>query len=113
MESLFFSLIFIMINFFDFSTEEQQIERLTSRNEFTNEEALVRIRAQISLDDKCEMANYIIDNSTNVDYTREQVERIHRLLRSSYAHWKIRSIFLVCLLTATTTTAAVCYYRFK
>lgn len=95
------------------STEDQQIERLTSRNEFTKEEALVRIRAQISLNDKCDMATYIIDNSSSVDYTREQVERIHRYLRSSNAQWKVRSIFLVCFVTVTATTAAVCYYRFK
>lgn len=94
-------------------TKTQQIERLISRDDFTKQEALVRIHSQIELNKKCQMATYVIDNSSSVDYTQEQVQRVNRLLRSSKAQWKVRSIFLVSFITISATTAGVCYYHFK
>ena len=41
----------------------QQLERLMKRNKLPESEAQARISAQISLDEKCKQADYVLDNS--------------------------------------------------
>ena len=43
--------------------EPTQIERLMSRNEFSEDDALARIKSQMRLDDKRSFADVIIDNN--------------------------------------------------
>ena len=45
------------------TTEELQMQRLMQRNNYSKEEALARIATQISIDKKCKMGDYVIDNS--------------------------------------------------
>ncbi len=56
--------------------EELQIRRLMWRNSMTEEQAIQRVRSQMSLKEKCRMADRVIDNSRTVQYTREQIIRI-------------------------------------
>jgi dephospho-CoA kinase len=56
--------------------EEEQIERLIKRNNLSEKEALQKIKSQIPLKEKIEIADYVIDNSNSLDKTKEQVERI-------------------------------------
>lgn len=51
-----------------------------------------RINAQMSLESKCEKADFVVENSGNFNDTREQVTRIIEDLRKSKHHWKIRLI---------------------
>lgn len=52
---------------------EVEIERLMLRTGFSREEALRRIRAQPELDGKRDKADLIIDNSGDIESTRQQV----------------------------------------
>jgi dephospho-CoA kinase len=56
--------------------EEEQLERLIKRNNLSKKEALQKIKSQIPLKEKIEIADYVIDNSNSLDKTKEQVETI-------------------------------------
>lgn len=53
-----------------------QIERLMQRDGFTREQAEQRINSQMSLKDKCDLADKIIDNSSSIQDTKDQVINI-------------------------------------
>lgn len=61
---------FVILVYADSST---QIQRLKNRDKLTNNDALNRINAQMSVERKKEFANVIIDNSKDLIYTKEQV----------------------------------------
>jgi dephospho-CoA kinase len=56
--------------------EEEQLERLIKRNNLSKKEASQKIKSQIPLKEKIEIADYVIDNSNSLDKTKEQVEKI-------------------------------------
>jgi dephospho-CoA kinase len=56
--------------------EEEQLKRLIKRNNLSGKEALQKIKSQIPLKEKIEIADYVIDNSNSLDKTKEQVETI-------------------------------------
>jgi len=56
--------------------EEEQLKRLIKRNNLSEKEALQKIKSQIPLKEKIEIADYVIDNSNSLDKTKEQAERI-------------------------------------
>jgi dephospho-CoA kinase len=56
--------------------EEEQLKRLIKRNNLFGKEALQKIKSQIPLKEKIEIADYVIDNSNSLDKTKEQVETI-------------------------------------
>lgn len=53
-----------------------QLERLMERDGFTMEEALLRIKAQMPIEDKKTYADYLIDNSGLLENTEEQVDQL-------------------------------------
>lgn len=55
-----------------------QLERLIKRNNFTPEEALLRIEAQTPQSDKVARADVVIDNSGSLEATARQVENAWR-----------------------------------
>jgi dephospho-CoA kinase len=63
-------------------TEEQQIERAMARDGVTREQALARIRRQMSLEEKKAFADYLIDTSGTPDETLAQVDRLYERLRA-------------------------------
>ncbi|HDK26954.1 MAG TPA: dephospho-CoA kinase [Candidatus Atribacteria bacterium] len=62
--------------------EDEQIKRLIKRDNFSYDEALQRIKSQIPIKQKVEMADYVIDNNNSLDKTREQVKKIWQNLIS-------------------------------
>ncbi|WP_307474234.1 dephospho-CoA kinase [Cytobacillus purgationiresistens] len=62
--------------------ENIQLARLMKRNQFSEEEATARIKSQMPLDDKRQLADHIIDNNGTIEKTRIQLQN---LLQS----WKI------------------------
>ena len=62
---------FVILVYADSST---QIQILKNRDKHTNNDALNRINAQMSVERKKEFANVIIDNSKDLIYTKEQVD---------------------------------------
>ncbi|XP_078376319.1 dephospho-CoA kinase domain-containing protein-like [Oculina patagonica] len=73
-----------------------QLSRLMERNNFTQSDAEQRINAQMSLDEKCKRASYIIDNSSNWEATEKQVKRLYEKFSKSYAYLPLR-IFVLLL----------------
>lgn len=57
---------------------DQQIERLQKREGYPFEEIEKRIRFQLPLEAKLEVANWVIDNSYNLEHTKQQVSQLFR-----------------------------------
>ncbi len=60
--------------------EETQIMRLTQRIGLSREEALLRIKSQMPISEKVKHATYVIDNSGDLEKTREQVKRVWEMI---------------------------------
>jgi dephospho-CoA kinase len=58
--------------------EALQIERQVARDGASREEALRRIRAQLPIEEKKALADYVIDNGGTLDETRRQVREVLR-----------------------------------
>ena len=64
-----------------YANQEQQIGRLASRDGFTREHALARIRSQMPLVQKCEHADYVVDNTGTREYAERQAAEIFQKLK--------------------------------
>ena len=60
--------------------EKEQIVRLVKRDGISRQEALKRVRAQMSLKVKISLADYVIDNSLSPENTKQQVIQLWRKL---------------------------------
>lgn len=58
-----------------------QLSRLMERDEIGQEQARERLDAQLPLEDKVAVADYVIDNSGTLEETRRQVTELWRQLR--------------------------------
>ena len=54
---------------------EQQIQRLTTRNNLSREQAITRINNQIPLTEKIALADIILDNSGDLEALYTQIDR--------------------------------------
>jgi len=70
--------------------EDLQLQRLMEQRHLSERESKLMIGAQMPLDEKASMAQFVIENSGSLEDTRHQVWRIHKRLSGSYFHWKIR-----------------------
>ncbi|XP_015795993.1 uncharacterized protein LOC107372299 [Tetranychus urticae] len=89
--NLFHKIIVVNVN------EQQQIERLNKRNNYSAEEAQLRISSQMPLSEKCRLADYVIDNDETIEKTKEQVDSILNELNTSKAYLKYRFLLLFLL----------------
>lgn len=55
-----------------------QLERLRKRDGLSEEEAMLRLNAQMPIEKKRDMADVVIDNSGTLEETRRQVERFYQ-----------------------------------
>ncbi|MBF2015783.1 MAG: dephospho-CoA kinase [Rivularia sp. T60_A2020_040] len=55
-------------------SEQQQLERLMERNQLTLEQAQARISSQMSLKEKIQKADIVLDNSSNIEELLQQVD---------------------------------------
>lgn len=62
--------------------EQIQLERLMLRNHLSKEEALARIKSQMAIEEKKNLATFVIDNSGTIDGTRTQTLEVYRHLKS-------------------------------
>lgn len=62
--------------------EETQIKRLTQGVGLSREEALLRIKSQMPISEKIKHATHVIDNSGNLETTRNQVKEIWEKISS-------------------------------
>ncbi|MDC0932551.1 dephospho-CoA kinase [Arcobacteraceae bacterium] len=63
-----------------YTSKETQIERLMKRDSSTKEEALSRINNQMDIEEKKDLADYVIDNMSDLKNLQSEVERIKNLL---------------------------------
>lgn len=61
-------------------SKETQVERLMKRDNSTKEEALSRINNQMDIEEKKNLATYVIDNTKNLKHLQNEVERVKDLL---------------------------------
>lgn len=73
--------------------DEIQLERLITRNTYTEKEAISRIEAQMPLEKKCKLADFVVENSGSKESTRKQVEGIVKYLRASRHHLYLRTVW--------------------
>ena len=59
-----------------YATKEQQLKRLMQREGYSEEEALLRIEAQIDIEEKRKNATYVINNSGDLKQLQYETERI-------------------------------------
>lgn len=64
-----------------YTTEEVQLKRLIERNDLSVEAAKKRIESQWPLKDKCEKSDYVIDNSFEKSFTKEQFIDIFKKIK--------------------------------
>lgn len=62
--------------------EPTQLRRLQGRDQLSESDARARIAAQMPIEVKRSMADYVIDNTRSLGATREQVQRVWQTLRS-------------------------------
>ncbi|XP_073973630.1 dephospho-CoA kinase isoform X2 [Rhodnius prolixus] len=78
-----------------------QLKRLIDRDLKGVELAKMKISAQMPLEEKARLANFVIDNNGSFEETREQVNQVVAVLKSDKFHLKIRiflSLVSVCLM---------------
>ncbi|MGN8045979.1 dephospho-CoA kinase [Bacillus sp. 22190] len=59
-----------------YTTPELQLSRLMNRNDLSEEEALNRIHSQQPLEEKCQKADCVIENTKDLAFMRKQLENI-------------------------------------
>ncbi|MHC9079645.1 dephospho-CoA kinase [Bacillus altitudinis] len=59
-----------------YTTPELQLSRLMNRNDLSEEEALNRIHSQQPLEEKCQKADRVIENTKDLAFMRKQLENI-------------------------------------
>jgi dephospho-CoA kinase len=60
--------------------DDLQLSRLMTRDGLSEQAARDRIASQLPLADKCAVATHVIDNSGDLDQTRERVEQVWKEL---------------------------------
>ena len=68
---------------------EVQRKRLMIRENFTKEEAQKRIDAQISIEEKRILADFLINNSFDMKFLESEIEKFIKFVRGKYADCKI------------------------
>ena len=58
-----------------YCNQEQQLKRIRERDSFSLAAAQARINSQLSLEEKIDRADVLLDNSTTLDNLRQQVDR--------------------------------------
>lgn len=61
-------------------TREKQVQRIIDKTGLSRADILKRIKSQIPLRKKAELADFVIDNSGTIIKTKKQLEQIRRLL---------------------------------
>lgn len=79
---------------------EQQLERLMARNNLSEADASARIQCQMSMEEKCRRADFVVDNSGDIAATLTQVDQIDRVLCEKYKTWISRYLLMDALLAA-------------
>ncbi|EIE89929.1 hypothetical protein G6F46_003574 [Rhizopus delemar] len=84
-----------------YSSESLQLKRLKERDGLTDELAMQRIKAQMSMAEKIERADIVIDNSTDLEQLKIQVKNMAKKVRPSTFTWLLEYIGPPAAITTT------------
>ncbi|GGJ13437.1 dephospho-CoA kinase [Alicyclobacillus cellulosilyticus] len=68
-----------------YAPEEVQLRRIMARDGLDERAARLRIKAQMPIEEKRRLADFVIDNSHSLDETKEQVQRVWEVIRAAAA----------------------------
>lgn len=66
-----------------------QIQRLMKRSNFSEEEAKSRIDSQMDIEKKRALADFVVDNSKDLNHLQDELERLIEWIKENYANLKI------------------------
>ncbi len=66
---------------------KQQLQRLMSRNDLTEQEAISRIKSQLPLEEKIQKADLVLDNSSTLEALYQQIEQGLNISEYSTTHY--------------------------
>jgi dephospho-CoA kinase len=69
--------------------KDRQLQRLINREGLSKEEAQKRVDAQMDIDEKKELADFVIDNTKNLKYLQAEVDRFVGYIRKKYSDLKV------------------------
>lgn len=98
---------------FRYSEEDIQLSRLMDRSGLSEADAKKRIAVQMPLEKKCEMSDFVIENSSSSIDTEEQTLKILEILLESNHHWKVRGIILATAAFLLSGVAWLLNYKYK
>lgn len=64
-----------------YADETEQIRRLMDRDHIDEASARKIMSAQMSFEEKLKYANFVVDNSKSLEYTRKDVQRVYNLIQ--------------------------------
>ena len=64
--------------------EEVQLNRVVNRDNMTKEEALKRINSQMKQDEKIKYADYIIDNSKDMNNLKDEFDKLFIYIKENW-----------------------------
>ncbi|MDE6886663.1 MAG: dephospho-CoA kinase [Helicobacteraceae bacterium] len=67
-----------------YAPKSMQIKRIMQRNNLSYNEALIRIENQIDIEKKKEKATFIIENTSDIETLKTNIEQLLNMLKSSY-----------------------------
>lgn len=62
------------------SKQKDQIERMMKNRGYTRSHAIMRIKSQLPVKEKCKRADYVINNTGTIEETANKVIKLHKLL---------------------------------
>jgi len=72
-----------------YTPKDIQLDRLVKREGFSLEEAKRRVEAQIDIEKKKEMADWVVDNSSDLKHLQNEVEKFVDYIRGQYDGIKV------------------------
>lgn len=67
-----------------YTSKETQLSRLCQRDNIDENNALLRINSQMSIEEKLQYANIIIDNNSTIEHLQKEVHRVATLIQHIY-----------------------------
>ncbi len=63
---------------------ETQLARLVKRNNFSEEEATIRIKSQMSIEEKIKKADYVVDNNNDLKFLQNECDLLVEYVKNSF-----------------------------
>lgn len=80
-----------------YASPDVQLKRLMERDNISKQEALLKIESQMPLDKKCAMADMVVDNSGDIEDTKETARVIIKRLQSERGPFFFSRWFFVAI----------------